>query len=58
MAALPDGKPATADRYGGGRILLWDPGQPGTSPQELGTHLTGDRRFARLAIGMAAWSAR
>jgi len=38
MAVLPGGKLATAGRFDGGRILVWDPASPGIAPQELGSY--------------------
>ncbi len=48
MAVLPDGRVVTGggfgdfddfgDFTGGGRVLVWDPAEPGTGPVELGRH--------------------
>ena len=39
VAVLPDGRVVTGgDPVGGGRVLVWDPAAPGTSPVELGRH--------------------
>jgi WD40 repeat protein len=36
VAVLPDGRVATGG--GDGRVLVWDPADPGTAPAELGRH--------------------
>jgi WD40 repeat protein len=39
MAALADGRVVIGDRVG--RVLMWDPAQPGTAPDMLGRHERG-----------------
>ena len=52
VAALPDGRLAT----GGvdGRVLVWDPAEPGTGPAEVGRHEGGVTAVAVLPDGRLA----
>jgi WD40 repeat protein len=38
VAVLPDGWVVTAGGGVGGRVLVWDPDEPGVGPVELGRH--------------------
>ena len=45
VAVLPDGRVVTGGRDG--RVLVWDPAEPGAGPVELGRH---DRRVEAVAV--------
>jgi WD40 repeat protein len=51
VAALPDGRVVTGGSFGGGRVLVWDPDEPGTGPVELGRHEGGVKAVAVLPDG-------
>ena len=52
VAVLPDGRVVTGgDDDGGGRVLVWDPGEPGAGPVELGRDEDGVRAVAVLPDG-------
>ena len=38
VAVLPDGRVVTAAAGRDGRVLVWDPAEPGAGPAELGRH--------------------
>jgi hypothetical protein len=40
-----------SDGFSGGRVLVWDPAEPGTGPVELGRHGRGVGAMAVLADG-------
>ena len=42
VAVLPDGRVVTGGSDG--RVLVWDPAEPGTGPAELGRHTAGEVR--------------
>ncbi len=51
VAALPDGRVVTGGICGGGRVLVWDPAEPGTGPAELGRDEGGVGAVAALPDG-------
>ena len=55
VAVLPDGRVVTSGGCGGfgydGRLLVWDPAEPGTGPVELGRHRGGVAAVAVLPDG-------
>jgi WD40 repeat protein len=51
MAVLPDGRVVIGGR--GGRVLVWDPDEPGNAPVELGRHEGGVAAVAVLPDGRA-----
>jgi WD40 repeat protein len=48
---LPDGRVVTGIGIGGGRVLVWDPDEPGGGPVELGHHGQAVRAVAVLPDG-------
>ena len=57
MAVLPDGRVVTSGGDGGGgRVLVWDPAEPGTGPVELGRHGGMVRAMAVLPDGRVVTS--
>jgi hypothetical protein len=55
VAVLPDGRVVTGGTVGGGgRVLAWDPAEPGAGPVEVGRHEGGVAAVAVLPDG--AWS--
>ena len=52
VAALPDGRVASGG--GDGRVLIWDPADPGADPAELGRHDYGVFAVAALPDGRVA----
>ena len=50
VAVLPDGRVVTGSR-GGGRVLVWDPAEPGAGPAELGRDMYGMGAAAVLPDG-------
>ena len=52
VAVLPDGRVVTGG--GDGRVLVWDPAEPGAGPVELGRHEGGVRRWRCCRTG--GWS--
>ena len=50
MAVLPDGRVVTGG-CDGGRVLVWDPAEPGAGPVELGRHEGGVSAVAVLPDG-------
>jgi WD40 repeat protein len=53
VAVLPDGRVATG---GGGRVLVWDPAEPGAGPVEVGRHGGLVKAVAALQDGRVATS--
>ena len=49
VAVLPDGRVVTGDEEG--RVLVWDPAEPGAGPAELGRHEGAVRAVAVLPDG-------
>ena len=56
VAVLPDGRVVTAG--GGGRVLVWDPDQPGSGPAELGRDEGGVAAAAVLPDGRVVTGGR
>ena len=50
VAVLPDGRVVTGG-YSAGRVLVWDPAEPGAAPVELGRHEGGVGAVAVLPDG-------
>ena len=54
MAVLPDGRVASGGGLGDGRVLVWDPADPGADPVQLGRHDRGVTAVAVLPDGRVA----
>ena len=51
VAVLPDGRVVTGGGFDDGRVLVWDPAEPGAGPVELGRHAGGVGAVAVLPDG-------
>ena len=55
---LPDGRVVTGGGDDGGRVLVWDPAEPGAGPVELGRHEDGVGAVAVLPDGRVVTGGR